>query len=169
MNKVLAKAEGKHLAPAVLGFGHQLVTALLPRVPMTFQRPVVRREAFQRIGGYIEHCLLWDCDWALRAALVGKGALSEAPLYRQRVDGQGYSSHPTRESEQTLSNIEIRNRLAATLSAKNSTNKTLRKEFKHSAGKYWFQLAYLLQIQGNTWTAVRAWATSQRKHPNPAA
>lgn len=162
MNKVLTEADGKHLGPSVLGFGHQLVTALLQRVPMAFQRPVVRRAAFQRIGGYQEHCLMWDCDWALRAALDGKVALSEAPLYRQRVDTQGYSSRPTREREQTLSNIEIRERLTATLSAKDATTQALRHDFKRSAGQHWLHLAYQLQLQGDAWAAFKAWVTSQQ-------
>ena len=162
MTKLLTEADGKTLGPGVLGFGRPLIKALLQRVPMAFQRPVVRRESFQRIGSYQEHCLLWDCDWALRAALDGKVALSESPLYRQRVDTQGYSSRPSREKEQTLSNIEIRERLASTLSAKDATTQALRHEFKRSAGQYWLNLAYQLQLQGNFRGALSAWITSQK-------
>ena len=169
MNKVLAKAGGKHLGPGVLGFDHQLVAPLLQRVPMAFQRPVVRRAAFQRIGGYQEHCLLWDCDWALRAALDGKVALSEAPLYRQRVDAQGYSSRATRERDQTLSNIEIRARLAAMLSAKDATTQALRQDFKRSAGQHWFHLAYQLQLQGDTRAAFKAWMASRQLAAQPGS
>ncbi len=162
MNKVLAEANGKYLGPGVLGFGHQLVTALLQRVPMAFQRPVVRRTAFQRIGGYQELCLLWDCDWALRAALDGKVALCESPLYRQRADAQGYSSRAAREKEQMLSNIEIHERLAAMLSSKDAATQVLRQNFKRSAGKHWFHLAYQLQLQGDTRAAFKAWIASQK-------
>jgi glycosyltransferase involved in cell wall biosynthesis len=165
MNKLLAEADGKPIGPGVLGFGHQLVNALLQRVPMAFQRPVVRRAAFQRIGDYQEHCLLWDCDWALRAALDGKTALSEAPLYRQRVDTQGFSSRPSRQIEQTLSNIEIRERLAATLTAKDATTQALRKAFKRSASQNWFHLAYQLQQHGETRQAFKAWMASMRIAP----
>jgi glycosyltransferase involved in cell wall biosynthesis len=167
MNRVLTESDGKQLGPGVLGFDHRLVEALLQRVPMAFQRPVVRRSAFQRIGSYMESCLLWDCDWALRAALDGKVALSEAPLYRQRVDDQGYTSLPIRESEQTLSSIEIRERLAAMLSANDPTTQTLRHAFKRSAGQHWFHLAYQLQLQGDTRAAYKAWKTSQQLAPQP--
>lgn len=160
MRKLLADADGKRLAPGVLGFGNPLVQALLRRVPMAFQRPVVRRDAFLHIGRYTEHCLLWDCDWALRAALVGKVALNEAPLYRQRVDAQGYSSHPTREIDQTLSNIEIRERLAGTLAAKDAATRALRRAFKRSAGENWHHLAYQLQLRGETGPALKAWTNS---------
>jgi len=169
MNKVLAEADGKPLGPGVLNFGHQLVNALLQRVPMAFQRPVVRRAAFQRIGDYQEHCLLWDCDWALRAALDGKVALSEAPLYRQRVDAQGYSSRPKRDREQALSNIEIRERLANRLSAKDATTLELHHIFKRSAGQHWFHLAYQLQLQGDTRAAFKAWMASQRIGAQPGS
>ena len=165
MNKVLAEAGGTQLGPGVRGFDHRLVKALLQRVPMAFQRPVIRRQAYQRIGGYMENCLLWDCDWALRAALDGKVALSEAPLYRQRVDSQGYSSRPTREKEQALSSIEIRERLTAMLSAKDATTQTLRRDFKRSAGQHWFQLAYQLQRQGDVRGAFKALMVSQKLAP----
>jgi GT2 family glycosyltransferase len=167
MNKLLAEADGKPLGPGVLAFGRQLVHALLQRVPMAFQRPVVRRAAFQRIGDYQEHCLLWDCDWALRAALDGKTALSEAPLYRQRVGTQGYSSRPSRQIEQTQSNIEIRERLIATLTAKNASTGALRRAFNQSAGQNWFHLAYQLQLQGDTKGALSAWIASQQRSPQP--
>ena len=169
MNKVLAEADGKRIGPGVLGFGHQLVAALLQRVPMAFQRPVVRRAAFQRIGSYQEHCLAWDCDWALRAALDGKVALSEAPLYRQRVDNQGYSSRPTRYREQALSYIEIRERLAAMLATKDATTQSLRHDFKQSASQHWIHLAYHLQHQGDTWAAFKAWTASQRLASQPGS
>lgn len=160
MRKLLADADGKQLAAGVLGFGTPLVTALLRRVPMAFQRPVVRRDAFLRIGRYTEHCLLWDCDWALRAALGGKVALSEAPLYRQRLDAQGYSSHPAREIDQTLSSIEIRERLAGTLAAQDTTTRALHRAFKQSAAQNWHHLAYQLQLRGETRPALKAWANS---------
>jgi hypothetical protein len=169
MNKILAEADGKLLGPGIHVFGRQLVHALLQRVPMAFQRPVVRRAAFQRIGGYVEHCLLWDCDWALRAALGGKVALSEAPLYRQRVDNQGYSSQPTREIEQTLSNIEIRERMATMLSAKDKTTQALRQDFKRSACQNWFYLACQLQRKGYPWAAFKAWIASRRFASQPGS
>jgi hypothetical protein len=169
MEKLLSVAEGKTIGEGIKGFGQKLVLALLQRVPMAFQRPVVRRPAFQRIGGYHEHCLLWDCDWALRAALDGKVALSEAPLYRQRVDNQGYSSQPTREMEQTRSNIEIRERLAIGLDSDDAATQRLRQDFMRSSSQNWFVLAYQLQNQGATWRALKAWLASQRIASQPGS
>lgn len=88
-----------------------LFAALLERIPMPFQRPVVRRDDYFAIGEYRPECLLWDCDWALRAALNGECALLEDGLYLQRAAGQGYSSQSRRAFEHARSNIEIKESL----------------------------------------------------------
>lgn len=88
-----------------------LFTALLARVPMPFQRPVVYRADYQAIGPYRAECLLWDCDWALRAALHGQCAELHQPLYLQRASGQGYSSQGRRALEHAHSNLEIKTSL----------------------------------------------------------
>jgi len=76
MQGVLARAQGTCRHPDVLEFGSALFAALLHSVPMAFQRVVVRREAFEAIGRYEAHCLLWDCDWAVRAAATQRFARS---------------------------------------------------------------------------------------------
>jgi hypothetical protein len=103
----------------------------------------------------------------LRAALDGKTALSEAPLYRQRVDDQGYSSRPSNQIEQTRSNIEIRERLGASLTAKDATTRALRHALNRSAGQNWFHLACQLQRQGDSWAAFKAWMASRQLAPQP--
>ncbi len=169
MEKLLSEAKGQSIGVGITGFSQMLVQALLNRVPMAFQRPVVRRTAFQRIGGYLEHCLLWDCDWALRAALDGKVALSNAPLYRQRVDSQGYSSRPTREMEHTLSNIEIRERLASRLTSQDAATQELRHDFELSASQNRFHLAYQLQLNGKALDAFKALIASQKTGLQPGS
>jgi GT2 family glycosyltransferase len=108
---VLMATAGAQPEPPVVVFDDKLVLALLKSVPMALQRPVVRGAALQRIGLYQEDCLLWDCDWAIRAALKGRVALMNEGLYRQRADRQGYSSHDGRLYDQLQSNIEIKDRL----------------------------------------------------------
>lgn len=88
-------------------FDDDLLPSLLRSVPMAFQRPVVRRNVLAAIGSYRPDCLLWDCDWAIRAAMQTRSALIHRPLYRQRSDGQGYSSRQNRILEHLLSGIEI--------------------------------------------------------------
>lgn len=168
MQRLLDEAEGRTISPDILKFGDALIMVLLNRVPMAFQRPVVRRDAFIRIGRYTEHCLLWDCDWALRAALAGNVALNEVPLYLQRSDAQGYSSHPDRQIEHTLSNIEIRERLAATLSMENAPTRKLQQAFKRSTGQNWRHLAYQQHQNGNNFIALKAWLRSVRMDRKPS-
>ena len=111
MKIALAEAHGTLLEADVIKFGSALIVALLKTVPMAFQRPVVRARALREIGPYEAFCFSWDCDWALRAALHGNAALLNAGLYRQRVDGQEYSSRPSRERDRLLSVIESKDRL----------------------------------------------------------
>jgi glycosyltransferase involved in cell wall biosynthesis len=92
-------------------YGDALFQALLERVPMPFQRPVTYLDDYSAIGEYRSDCLLWDCDWALRAALHGECALLDEPLYLQRASGQGYSSQSRRALEQARSNLEIKESL----------------------------------------------------------
>lgn len=89
----------------------ELFRGLLRTVPMAFQRPVVRRSSFERIGSYQADILLWDCDWAIRAALHAKCALVTDGLYMQRASGQGFSSKSDRQREHLLSNALMKQRL----------------------------------------------------------
>jgi len=111
MKIALVEAQGTLLEVDVIKFGRGLVAALLKTVPMAFQRPVVRARALREIGPYEAFCFSWDCDWALRAALHGNAALLNVGLYGQRVDGQQYSSRPSREKDRLLSVIESKDRL----------------------------------------------------------
>lgn len=110
MGKILDDAKGEHLTDHLLLFGDALFPALLKRVPMAFQRPVTTKEQLKRIGHYND-TLLWDCDFALRAALTGTCGLLNSGLYQQRTAGQGYSSTPTRRLEHMISNVEMKQQL----------------------------------------------------------
>jgi glycosyltransferase involved in cell wall biosynthesis len=112
MDKILADAAGTPVDETLLQFeGDLLFKALLKRVPMAFQRPVSTKAHFLEVGLYQDDCLLWDCEWALRAALKGTCGLRNQGLYRQRSAGQGYSSQPRRRLDHLLSNLEIKRQL----------------------------------------------------------
>ncbi|RIZ71182.1 MAG: glycosyltransferase family 2 protein [Methylococcales bacterium] len=111
MEKVLGDAQGINKYEHVIQFDTHLFPALLKRVPMPFQRPVTTREHFHQVGLYQQDCLLWDCDWALRATLNNVCGLLNVGLYLQRVDGQGYSSLPRRRLEHALSGLTIKKQL----------------------------------------------------------
>jgi glycosyltransferase involved in cell wall biosynthesis len=167
MARTLAAAGRADSDAPLIRFDRGLVAALLERVPMAFQRPVVRREAFPRIGPYEPHCLLWDCDWALRAALDGRAGLCPAGLYRQRSEGQGYSSRPERWEEQMLSVLEIRQRLGALVRQRHPDDRPLRQLFDRAIARSWFDLAYHHRRHGRTREALAAWLRSQRHAPDP--
>lgn len=163
MARFLAGAGG-HTQNGVTVFENALLPALLKSVPMAFQRPVVRKSALSRIGGYRPDCLLWDCDWAIRAALVARAGLIHEGLYRQRAEGQGYSSKRDRIIEHLLSGIDIRECLwRQSLEGKYPRNDKL---FRHAVAEAWFNLAWHYYQNGKRWLAWRALWWSARRHPS---
>ena len=163
MANTLRRAAGVETDTDVVIFGVDLFGALLRSIPMAFQRPVVRRSALAVIGDYREDCLLWDNDWALRAALRGRSALLNEPLYRQRVHDGAYSSRG-RQLEQLLSNVELKDRLLATLRVAGASQQFA--AARRAASEGWFALAYHYSVMGRQRDALSAWIASERRHPS---
>lgn len=124
--------------------GDTLFAALLERVPMPFQRPVVYHEDYLTIGGYRPECLLWDCDWALRAVLHGECAQLDEGLYLQRASGQGYSSQGRRALEHARSNLEIKESLLSHVAV---DQRGLRPLVKRALHRDWKGYAWQLRQQ----------------------
>ena len=163
MARFLATAGGR-TQNGVTVFEDALLPALLKSVPMAFQRPVVRKRALSRIGEYRSDCLLWDCDWAIRAALVARVGLIHEGLYLQRAEGQGYSSKRDRVIEHLLSSIDIRERLwRQSLAGKYPGNDRL---FRQAAAEAWFNIAWHYYQNGKRWLAWRALGWSARRRPS---
>jgi glycosyltransferase involved in cell wall biosynthesis len=141
MAKTLSEAKGTAIENGVISFDDVLLDALLKSVPLGFQRPVIRRTALETIGLYRPDCLLWDCEWALMAALHKRTAHVTDGLYLQRAEGQGYFSRDERRIEQIKSSIEIKQRfLSDTLLGRHPRH--LAAKFRRSASKGWFDLAW---------------------------
>jgi glycosyltransferase involved in cell wall biosynthesis len=141
MEQTVGLSQGKTLEEGVLAFSECLVDSLLKSVPMAFQRPVVRKRAMERIGVYRPDCLLWDCDWAIRAALNANAALLQSGLYLQRAEGQGYVSQGNRRLEHITANIEIKDRFfQETRYGQRPTH--LAAIFRKAAAKAWFDCAW---------------------------
>ena len=166
MRRLLGHAHGQQIEAEALAFGPALVDALLLTVPMAFQRAVVRTSAFKRIGDYTEHCILWDCDWALRAALDGPTLLNLTPLYRQRAAGQGFFSQAETTLKHLRSSIEIRERLGTGFNGDVTLHPHLRKTFRRASALAYFNLAYYLQAHDQPRAALHAWWNSQKRSPN---
>jgi len=165
MQKFQAAAGGR-MSGTLTVFGEGVIPALLKSVPMALQRPVVRRSALDRIGTYRPDCLLWDCDWAIAAALNSRTALLSEQLYRQRAAGQGYSSKRDRTVEQLQSGIDIKDRLWQQSRA--GQHQQYREIFHRAAADAWFDLAWHYHRQGSRLQAIQALFQSARRHLGPA-
>ena len=159
MAALLGKTRGQAAAPGLLTFDRDpLISGLLNSVPMAFQRPVVRRTSFEHIGPYQPDILLWDCDWALRAALAVRCALLTDGLYLQRAEGQGYSSQHDRSREQAQSNRLMKERLLAT-----TTDPYLRKVITSSLASLWFESAWNCYLHGQGSEALKCCINSLKR------
>lgn len=165
VQRILRESNPQLVAPHTWLFDERLVFSLLHQVPMPFQRPIVRRKAVDRIGFHRSECLMWDCDWALRASLVARCGLLDLPLYRQRYDGQGYFSKPDRNLAQLKSAFEMTARLH--LKPPAGTADDVRRALREAASRNAASLAYAYSIQGALKDSLSAWVASQRIRVNP--
>lgn len=141
-----------------------LLPALLLSVPMPFQRPVVRRAAFDRIGRYRPDCLLWDCEWALRASLMGQCALLDEPLYLQRSDGQGTSSRAEREYDHVESAAEMVLHLYRNPPL--PVSRDIQMILRQAASRNAEHMAFHLSTRGDLSGALHAWRRAQSIEPS---
>ena len=163
MARALTEANGALIESGCISFDERLLDALLKTVPMGFQRPVVRRSALERIGLYRPDCLLWDCDWAISAALNVRTAHVTEGLYLQRAEGQGTSSRGYRRIDHMKSGIEIKQRLV------HGTRQGLYPYhllpmFRAALSKAWFDLAWhYYQQQHRRKAFVALWQSERRQ------
>ncbi len=166
MLKMLAEASGEIIEDeGTVLFGEELITALLKSVPMAFQRPVVRKSALDRIGIYRDDCLLWDCDWAISAALNAKCGLLQEGLYQQRAEGQGYSSRRDRRQDHLDSGAEIKDRFLKDARSGRYPQHLIPR-LKKAAAKAWFDLAWHHYNQRNHRKAFNALWVSELRQVN---
>ena len=141
-----------------------LLDALLLRVPMPFQRAVVRRAAFDKVGAYRVDCLLWDCEWALRASMFARCGLLNEPLYLQRSNGQGLFSQADRQLDQIESAAEMVRHLYE--HSADMLHRDQIKLLRRAASRNTQQLAYFLSTHGDVTGALQAWWCAQRLEPS---
>lgn len=160
MKKLLHDAQGSEIEQGVIQFDEKLFPALLKRVPMAFQRPVVRREAFQQIGGFRD-VIRWDGDWTLRATMELRTALINEGLYQQRADGQSFASNSGKHLEQLLCGVNIRENLIE--KAKTSERfQGYMPLLNESAARAWFDVSYGQHSAGNLHESFKSWIKSQK-------
>lgn len=164
MDEFLAAACGQRSGNLTV-FDDLVLHALLKSVPMALQRPVVRKSALARIGVYRPDCLLWDCEWAIRASLSARTALLSEGLYRQRADGQGYSSKQDRTVEHLQSGIAIKDGLL--LRSRAGQYLEYIDVFRVAAAKAWFDLAWHHYLHGNRARVIFPLIESARRKIGP--
>lgn len=163
--RTLARAPPDAVAHSVLRWRDaKLLPALLQSVPMPFQRPVVRRAAMARIGQYRPDCLLWDCEWALRASLMAQCAYLPEPLYMQRSDGQGTSSRDDREYDHVESAAEMVLNLYRNPPL--PLSRDIQDVLRQAASRNSEHLAYHRSRRGDLSGALRAWRRAQWIEPS---
>lgn len=165
LERTLAEAHGSEIEPGVLGFGPDLLDALVRRVPMAFQQQVVRREVFERIGFFTEGRVLDRSDWGIRAAAFAKVALCPQGLYRQRCDGQSYASRPERFHEFLLAGVDTMETLLARLRREKAPQRAI-DSVSRGAAKSWFDLAYWCRQQRRYREAWHGLLMSERRQPD---
>ncbi len=165
MNKILCATNCSEIEPSVLLLGSGLIPSLLKSVPMAFQRPVVRRRIYEDIGDYRSDCLLWDCDWAIRASIDVNAALVIDGKYLQRTNNQGFSSRPERHLEHLQSNANMHDDLLNNVSDRHDKQHLIQL-LRESSAQSWFNLAYHYSTINDSAMAFRAWWESQKRHLN---
>jgi hypothetical protein len=166
MQRVLRVAAPREVGD-VWHFDGRLFEALLHAIPMDFQRVIVRRAAFERIGPHRAECLMWDSDWALRASLAARCALLRPPLYLQRADGQEYYSKPGREQAQMESALEMTLRLHD--EPPQGTSAHALHLLRAAASRHAGGLAYFHAKHGPLSSSLAAWWRSLRLQPGVAS
>lgn len=173
LDKLLDAAGGTPLGDDVIRFGQCLFPALLTSVPMAFQRPMARRNAWRSVTAYRrraygeEHPLpppLRESEWGLYAAATQTVALLEPAYYLQRCDAQGYFSIPAKRAAAEDALADILSHLLA-LSETDPQFTAWRRAIRHALAACHFDNAYEQLRQGNRGQALQSLAKSARARP----
>ncbi|HYE37067.1 glycosyltransferase family A protein [Methylocaldum sp.] len=172
--RVITSGMGREDPQDIVSFDKWLIVALLLTVPIAFQRVVLRRETWSQISALrwrayqIEPDVpddeaaklriigpLRDSEWAIYAAAIcGKTALINRPLYLQRCEGQGYSSQPANIEQHMLQGLAIKNQLfRASLSLPEFGK--WKKQIRDSIASAYFDTAYYYFRHGKRGTSLR--------------
>jgi glycosyltransferase involved in cell wall biosynthesis len=160
--QVIDRTRHHRLSSLLVLFEEGLTEALIRSTPMQFQRPVVRRDVFERVGSFRSECLLWDCDWAIRASLSARCAYLDRPIYRQR-EGQGYFTRAGRKVATGESICEIVAQLR-TMPPRPLSRSEARLLRDLQAEKV-FDLAFVQAQHGLRRLALGSWLRSQLLRP----
>jgi glycosyltransferase involved in cell wall biosynthesis len=141
LREATAKADGD-----LIFLNDHLFEVLLRTVPMAFQRPVARRQAWLTIGDTDESFYFGEPDWALRAAIYCNFALLKPLLAKWRVDGQNFASQPVHRLKHSSNNIRIKQHILEVTCTLPDDRRSLAVLARRALGLAYFDHAYQLLL-----------------------
>lgn len=142
--------------------GSGFVDHLLKSIPLPFQRPAVRREAFVRTGGMRGYRTWWEGEWAIRAAAHHQAGFLDLRLHRWRVSGQGYFTSRDSTERMLSVDVEIKQRMS-----REFVGTAFETSARKAAASAYFEQAYWLLKATPRWReALKAWGCGMQLHPS---
>lgn len=147
----------------LIQLGPAIFPALLRSVPLAFQRPMARRQAWRAVSalrrraypdGHPLRPPLRDSEWALYAAASTRIGLLMNPLYLQRCSGQGYFSVDSQREKADRAIIEVMESLGA-LACADRRLTGWRDEVRRAVARTHFDRAYGDFYRGSRLSAQR--------------
>ncbi|MDY6828010.1 MAG: glycosyltransferase family 2 protein [Pseudomonadota bacterium] len=142
-------------------FDHSLFDALIPRVPIDFQRPAARRGAWNVIGPFDEYSLFSESTWTKKAAALCALAVTRVPINHWRIHGKNFG-WPEGLSVAAAQRRQVHNEILAganLLEAVRDTQQTWRRResaLRRHQSQLLFTRAYQLRTHdwANGWAAL---------------
>ena len=167
LSRLVAEA-GVREGPEVFFLGHRLPQALLKRVPIALQRPVVRRGVWNLLGGMYEDVIFSEPEWAIKLAMLDgvRLALTRRPLSVWRTDGQNFASRPEQRLRQMQRGIQARSRLRNELAMQLTTHKNMLAAARRDVADCYLDLVYAHRMAGKRKAAFSMLAQGMLRAPS---
>ena len=149
LSRLMAEAGAKE-EPEAFFFGDGLSLALLKRVPIALQRPVVRRGVWNLLGGMYEDVIFSEPEWTIKLAMLNGAvlALTKQPLSVWRTDGQNFASRPEQRLRQMQRGIRARSRLRNELALQQAGHRRMLAAARRDVVACYLDLIYAHRLTG---------------------
>lgn len=167
LSRLMAEV-GVREGPEVFFLGEGLPKALLKRVPIALQRPVVRRGVWNLLDGLYEDVIFSEPEWAIKLAMLdgARLALTKRPLSVWRTDGQNFVSRPEQRLRQIQRGIRARSRLRNELTMQLTTHKSMLTAARRDVADCYLDLIYVHRMAGARKAAFSVLAQGMRQAPS---
>ena len=160
---VIQRSGGVELERGLIGFPKSIFPVLLRMVPIAFQRPMAKREAWRAVTKLRrkaygqDHPLrppLRESEWSLYAAATRHVALITRPFYFQRCDGQGFFSIESQRAAAQKNSVEVFEHLLR-LSRTETALAEWHQQTKERMARCYFDQAHACFHRGSRITATK--------------